>query len=63
MPLITHTSIPTLTRYIDNPSTRMVHRVVDSLALLGLDMADTRLTILCDGYRTRSEFRDNNPWC
>ena len=40
----------------------MVHRVVDSLPLLGLDMADTRLTILCDGYRTRSEFRDNNPW-
>ena len=40
----------------------MVRSVVDSLSLLGLDLAATRLIVLCDGYRTRNEFRDDNPW-
>lgn len=46
----------------DNPSTQRVHRVVDSLSLLGLDLDESRLLIVCDGFRTRTEFRNDNPW-
>ena len=44
----------------DNPSTSMVETVVESLSLIGLE--DAPLTIVADGFKTRSVFKDSNLW-